>query len=36
MLKKVDDICVELAGMKNKECGFPNTIEEIVYQNNEA
>ena len=36
MLRNVDDICVQLGSMKNKECGFPNTIEEIVYQSNES
>jgi len=36
MLNNVEDVCAKLATMKNKECGFPSTIEEIVYLNGES
>ena len=31
MLKDVDDICQQLSEMTEKKCGFPKSIEEIVY-----
>ena len=36
MLKNVDEVCDKLASMQNKECGFPRSIAEIVYQNGEV
>jgi glutamate 5-kinase len=31
MLKDVENICQKLSEMKDKKCGFPKSIEEIVY-----
>ena len=36
MLKNVEEICDQLSAMTNKECGFPLSIADIVYQNGEV
>lgn len=36
MLKYVDEICLELSSMKMRECGFPDSIADFVYNNSEV